>query len=97
MGVEFHRSASVPLLARRATAVLTGTFIDAAVDDDNDGLYDAILVSPAVTVAESATYLVNVKLRSASGKTMSATTVTELSPGMASPAVRFDADRSRRS
>lgn len=88
---EFHRTATTRLHARRASASLAGTFIDRAADDDGDGLFDAITISPAINVSEAAKYSITVALRSSSGNQIQKTAVVELGAGMADPVIRIPA------
>lgn len=91
----FQRTASTRVTARRIAATLGESFHDQGVDDDADGLFDAIVISPAVTVNEGARYRCSVRLRAANGKILQSSSEAGLSQGSASPQVRFDAEEVR--
>jgi hypothetical protein len=90
-GLLFERTAVAHIRARRPVATLGATFIDRSVDDNADGLFDAITVAPSVSVVESGVYHVSVRLR-AGEKILQKAAIVELSPGVANPIVRFPAE-----
>ena len=86
---EFERTATTFLNVVKPVASLTGTFTDALIDSDGDGLIDTLTVTPGVNVLQNAEYRVDVRLRSAGGRILQQGTWATLSPGMAHPVVRF--------
>ncbi|HYI11680.1 MAG TPA: IPT/TIG domain-containing protein [Thermoanaerobaculia bacterium] len=88
---SFRRSGSATVLATVKTATLDGTFTDAGVDDDADGMFDSIVISPRMSVSQAGTYNVRVQLRGAQGQTLSRTSTTDLAVGTTAVGVPFGA------
>lgn len=88
----FVRTATASFRAVARTAIFDGTFTDAGIDDNGDGLLDAVIVRPRLNVTRAGTYNVSLELRSTGGRTIVANFSGALGTGVVSPAVRFNAE-----
>ena len=88
----FVRTATATFRAVARTAIFDGTFTDSGIDDNHDGLLDAIVIRPRLNITQAGTYNVSLELRSAGGRSIVGTFSGALATGSVSPAVRFNAE-----
>jgi len=88
-GRPFLRTASSFFVAAPLRATLTGAFSDRGIDDDGDGAFDRVGVTPALSVAVAGEYSILVTLESSTGTTISANVIQPLDTGATGVEVSF--------
>jgi hypothetical protein len=86
----FRRNAASQFRIAQRDAQITG-FSDVGVDDDFDGYYERIVISPAASVTTAGTYRIAVRLRASNGHEIQHSIDRTFSAGSASADVSFTA------
>lgn len=87
---NFHRSAATTLQIVPHNALITG-FSDRGLDDNADGAYDRIGITPSANLLKAGTYVISVRLRAANGKEMQRGVTQTFGLGTATAEVGFPA------
>jgi hypothetical protein len=95
-GHPFERCDDAQFEVVTQTTKFVGTFGDTAIDEDKDGLYDALVVSPQLDIAEPGTYDVSVRLESRTGEVVQKAFRGPLEAGLISVPVWFSSEAIRR-
>jgi hypothetical protein len=90
-GAQFSRQSSTEFSVVAPSGGLTGTFSDNGVDDNSNGLYDRVVVNVETSVDQPGDYGVFVHLRLANGQEVVRSSITNLSSGLNSVSVNFEA------
>jgi hypothetical protein len=88
---SFRRTAATELRIVPHNAQITG-FTDRGLDDDLDGLYDRIGITPSADLIEAGTYVISVRLRASNSNEVQRSVSQDFSVGTASAEVTFTAE-----
>ncbi|MDV2992871.1 MAG: hypothetical protein N4J56_002525 [Chroococcidiopsis sp. SAG 2025] len=66
------------------------SFSDRGIDTNGDGLFDLIVISPAIRVLEAGEYFIKVTLKASNGESFFQNTRVKLPIGNVSPEIEFD-------
>lgn len=91
-GSLFQRHTSTDFKVIRITATLLNSFSDRGIDTNGDGLFDRIIISPAIRVLEAGEYFIRVTLKASNGETFFQNTRVRLPIGNVSPEIEFDTE-----
>lgn len=91
----FTRMGATSFVVVPATAIIAGTFADAGVDTNGNGLFELVRASLDLTVMDAGEHLVQVTLRPTGGPAIVATASASLTPGAVSVPVDFTAEQLR--
>ncbi|PSB49032.1 choice-of-anchor X domain-containing protein [Chroococcidiopsis sp. CCNUC1] len=91
-GNLFQRHVFTDFKVIRRTARLLKSFSDRGIDTNGDGLFDRIVISPAIRVLEAGEYFIKVTLKASNSESFFQNTRVKLPIGNVSPEIEFDTE-----